>query len=95
MGNLFERLGQPPPTKPHSKEARQIERLLDWLINHWTKDTITARGIYNYGPYPLRNEKTATLNLAQILVERGWLVPVRPRQYRSREWKIGRPTPRS
>ena len=78
VGSLFERLdkGRPPPTEEVIKQPRgdsPIEKLLDWLVNHWAKDTITAREIYTHGPNSIRDKKT-TLGLAQILVERGWLV---------------------
>ena len=45
-------------------------------------------------PNPVRDKKT-TLSLAQILVERGWLIPMHPdfltgRRLRDKwEWKIG------
>ena len=94
---LFERLdrGRPPPTeevaKQPGRDSPSIEKLLDWLVNHWTKPTISAREIYTYGPNSIRNKKT-TLNLAQILVEQGWLVPMETRQYNIHEWKIVRRT---
>ena len=93
MGSLFEKLrGRPLPTEEAGKhdKSQSLERLLSWLVNNWAKDTITARQIRVYGPYPLRNETQATLDLAQGLVERGWLFPVAPRRHDSREWKIGR-----
>ena len=65
------------------------QKLLDWLVNHWAKDTITAREIYTHGPNSIRDKKT-TLGLAQILVERGWLVPVNTHQRNMRAWKIVR-----
>ena len=100
MVTLFERLdkGRPPPVegaiKQQSKGSPPIEKLLDWLVNHWTKTTVTAREIYTYGPNPVRDKKT-TLSLAQILVERGWLIPMHPdfltgrRRRDKSEWKIG------
>src|SRR5215467_13384380 len=68
---------KPEPTKQPRIKSPQIENLLDWLVNHWTKTTVTAREIYTYGPNPVRDKKT-TLSLAQILVERGWLIPMHP-----------------
>src|SRR6185436_19231661 len=73
--SLFERLDKgrlPRPTEEVIKQLRgdsPIEKLLDWLVNHWAKDTITAREIYTHGPNSIRDKKT-TLYLAQILVER-------------------------
>jgi len=94
VGSLFERLdkGRPRPTEELIKQLRGdslIEKLLDWLVNHWPKDTITAREIYTHGPNSIRDKKT-TLGLAQILVERGWLVPVNTHQHNMRAWKIVR-----
>jgi len=79
--------------QPHGGSP-PTETLLDWLVNYWAKPTITAREIYTWGPHALRDKKTA-LNLAQSLVERGWLVPLHPhlvtgrRRRDKREWKIG------
>src|SRR5262249_34403287 len=44
---------------------------------------------YTHGPNSIRDKKT-TLGLAQILVERGWLVPVNTHQHNMRAWKIVR-----
>jgi hypothetical protein len=94
VGSLFERLdkGRPRPTEEVIKQLRgdsPIEKLLDSLVNHWAKDTITAREIYTHGPNSIRDKKT-TSGLAQILVERGWLVPVNTHQHNMRAWKIAR-----
>ena len=100
MATLFERIdsGRPPPVEEAIKQQREgspsIEKLLDWLVNHWAKTTVTAREIYTYGPNHVRDKKT-TLSLAQILVERGWLIPMHPdfltgrRRRDKSEWKIG------
>ena len=91
MATLFERLERPPPTEEVSKHEKShlIERLLNWLVNNWTKDTITARQLRHYGPYPLRYEPKVVLDLAQGLVERGWISPIKPKRHDAREWKIG------
>jgi hypothetical protein len=93
MGNLFERLaqGRPPPTEEAIKQQYRgpppTEKLLDWLVNHWTKSTVTARDICIYGPHSSRDVKTA-LRLAQILVEQGWLIPLKARRRNMHEWQI-------
>jgi len=93
---------KPEPTKQPRINSPQIENLLDWLVNHWAKTTVTAREIYTYGPNSIRDKKT-TLSLAEVLVEHGWLIPTETHQrnkhhrflpgsnrcYR-REWKIVR-----
>jgi hypothetical protein len=97
--SLFERLDKarlPTPTEEVVKQVReeaQIEKLLDWIVNHWAKDTVTAREICIYGPNATRDKKT-TLRLVEILVEQGWLAPIETRRRDMREWKIIRsPTP--
>ena len=70
VGSLFERLdkGRPRPTEEVIKQLRgdsPIEKLLDWLVNHWAKDTITAREIYTHGPNSIRDKKT-TWGLAPV-----------------------------
>jgi hypothetical protein len=89
-----------PEIKQPRRSSPQIENLLDWLVNHWAKPTVTAREIYTYGPNSIRNKKT-TLSLTEVLVEDGWLIPTETHQrnkhhrfltgsnrcYR-REWKI-------
>jgi hypothetical protein len=92
--SLFERLDRGRP--PTEESSPPIERLLDWLVNHWARTTVTAREIYTYGPNSIRNKKT-TLSLAQILVERGRLVPIESKgpgrgRHDRREWKIVRAT---
>jgi hypothetical protein len=94
--SLFERLdkGRLPATEGVINRLRgdsPIEKLLDWLANRWPKDTVTARQIYTLGPYCIRNSKAA-VSLAQILVERGWLMPTETRQYNTHEWKVVRRT---
>ena len=100
MVSLFERLSanRPPAVGTTIQQPRRnpspIERLLDWLVNHWAKPTVTAREIYTFGPRSLRDKRTA-LSLAQTLVERGWLTPVDGHDRRDmHEWSIARkPTP--
>jgi hypothetical protein len=93
--SLFERLDKgrlPTPTEEVIKQLRgdsPIEKLLDWLVDHWAKDTVTAQEAYTYGPHSIRDKKT-TLRLAQILVEQGWLVPIKTRRRDMWEWQIVR-----
>ena len=78
-----------PIVAPTDYKSPPIERLLDWLVNHWTKPTITARDIRRYGPNPLRNRRSAT-HTAKILAEHGWLTPVATYRRDSHEWRIVR-----
>ena len=78
--SLFERLDKgrlPTPTEEVIKrlgEDSPIEKLRDWLVNYWAKETVTAQEAYTYGPHSIRDKKT-TLRLAQILVEQGMARP--------------------
>ena len=69
MVSLFERLSanRPPAAGTTIQQPRRnpspIERLLDWLVNHWAKPTITAREIYTFGraSFPPRQENNLEL----------------------------------
>jgi hypothetical protein len=76
-----------PIVPPTNYSSPLIERLLDWLINRWTKPSVRVRDICQFGPRPVRNRKTAT-TLAETLVEHGWLTPLNTHRYDKREWKI-------
>ena len=91
MADIFDRLarGRPPveePVKQPRGNYPQVERFLDWLVNRWTKPTVTARDICIYGPRP-RSLKTA-VSLAQTLVDRGWLARIETDRHDKREWRI-------
>jgi hypothetical protein len=92
MASLFERLdrGRPPPAEAASKQPhRSPPKLLDWLLTHWNKPTVTARDIYRVGPNSIRNRKSA-IDLAEILAKHGWLVPLKVRRRDMKEWQIVR-----
>jgi transposase len=76
-------------TRPNNPKSSPIEKLLDWLVNHWAKNTISAREIYTQGPNCVRNKKKA-LRLAGILVEHGWLIPIETSRRNKQEWQIVR-----
>jgi hypothetical protein len=76
-----------------SFDSPPIGKLLDWLVNDWSKPTVTAREAYSYGPRAIRDRETI-LSLALILVARGWLVPIPTRRRDMKEWQIVRgPSP--
>jgi len=92
MASLFERLdrGRPPPAEAASKQPhRSPPKLLDWLLTHWNKPTVTARDIYRVGPNSIRNRKSA-IDLAEILAKHGWLVPLKVHRRDMKEWQIVR-----
>jgi hypothetical protein len=87
MATLFERLGQPTPTKQPYRDATPDEKLLDWVMNYWTEDTLTVRDICALGPNPTRDRKKA-FDAAEALVKRGCLAPVKAHRRDSHEFKI-------
>jgi hypothetical protein len=76
-------------TQPLSPKYSPIEKLLDWLVNHRDGVTVTAREIYTYGPNCARDYETA-LHLTGILVEQGWLTPLRTNRRDKLAWEIFR-----
>jgi len=88
-----EKILRGPLLKPIVEEATPqstpAEKLLDWLINHWSEPTISVRIIHWRGPNCLRTRKDA-LAQAKILAERGWLSPLKSRQRNSKHWRIAR-----
>jgi hypothetical protein len=70
------------------RKDSQVEKTLDWLINHWNKPTITLREICRLGPSP-RNWESAA-RTAKTLVERGWLVRIETPRRDMRHWQIMR-----
>jgi hypothetical protein len=89
--SFFARYINDPPEKERREKQHPksppIEKLLNWLVNYWTKPTISARDIYTYGPHPIRNQESA-VDLAEILVRHGWLAPIKSRRRDMREWQI-------
>ena len=101
MTGLFDRLraGQPlltestsPPKEKVEQPLKNLELLLDWLMNRWTGDRITLREIQAFGPGPVR-DKNVALNLMQILSARGWATPLKPHRYDMTRWEIPRGPP--
>jgi len=78
---------EPKPVSEPSKDPAQ--RLLDWLINHWSKPGITAREIQQFGPRVIRDQKSVS-DATEILVRQGWLTPVETHRRDMREWQITR-----
>jgi hypothetical protein len=79
-----------PIVPPAGPQSSQIEKLLDWLVNHWPGPTVSARDIYRHGPCPLRDNRKSAIDLAEILVKNGWLTPIKSRRRDMREWRIAR-----
>jgi hypothetical protein len=65
-------------------------RLLHWAVNVWPGQTLTVRDVYRYGPHPIRNRESA-LNQTRLLVEAGWLEPIKKPRRRDRvEYRVAR-----
>jgi hypothetical protein len=101
VGNLFERLEQqrladepekerPPEIIPATNlKLLPVGRFLNWLLNSWDEPTISACEIYTYGPVSVRNPKEA-IHAAEILVQHGWLTPLRAHRHDRKLWLINR-----
>ena len=81
---------EPKPTK-ETQETSSAQKLLDWL-QRWNKPTITVRDVHIYGPRPLKGRKNVTA-AAEVLVQNGWLKPLKAHQYNMRKWQIVRKLP--
>ena len=66
------------------------QQLLNWLQHDWTAPTIRAREIYRHAPRPIRNRNSGAIGLAKMLVERGWLAPLKTRRRDVKAWQIMR-----
>jgi hypothetical protein len=83
------RRGPQPIIPPPHPRSRPNEKLLDFLVNHWPKPTISARDIGKYGPNATRDQKNV-IYLTKILVEYGWLIPIATRRRDMKKWQIVR-----
>jgi hypothetical protein len=82
------RMGPAAATIPLAgPKAHPTEKFLSWLLNEWTKPTIRLREICRHGPYVARDWEDA-MDLAETLVQRGWLVRLKTRRRDMREFQI-------
>jgi len=79
-----------PIVPPANYKSPTVEKCLDWLVNRWRKPAVRTRDFMRFGPPAARTRKSA-IAMAEILVENGWLVPLKtsPR-YDVHEWQIVR-----
>ena len=79
--DIFKRLsaGRPPSPGESAPLATPlpVRKLFDWLQHDWNQPTVCARDIYRHGPRPVREDRKTALEAAEILVRRGWLVPMK------------------
>jgi hypothetical protein len=90
--NIFERLAQGRPQQPTPEPMPQatspeVRKLLDWLQHDWDKPTLRTRDIIRHGPHCLNNKESA-LAAADILVRRGWLLPLKSPRRDVKVWQI-------
>ena len=103
MANLFKRLdeGRLRQTEEGIEQQRKSatissyelsseQKLLNWLQRCWTKSTVTARDIYAYGPYSIRDrrDRESMTDMAEILVKHGWLIPIKAWRRDMRKWQV-------
>jgi hypothetical protein len=62
------------------------EKLLNWIRSNVTDEVVGSRTILQRGPNPVREKKVLN-DVAQVLVERGWLLPLT-----ESEGRLGVPT---
>ena len=74
--SLKEERREPETTPPANLKLLPAGRLLHWLLNYWSKPTISAYEIYTYGPRPIKTSKEA-MSVAETLVRQGFLIPTR------------------
>ena len=97
--NLFERLTTMAPPAAEktqelvpNKKPEPAQRMLDWMIQRWPKDTICIGDVRQYGPGSLRDPKSI-IDAAEVLVRNGWLEPAESHRYDMRKWRIIRRSP--
>jgi hypothetical protein len=79
----------PAPIEPPPQATPPaIREMLDWLQHHWTKPTIRARDIYRYGPHRRTRGREGAIEIAENLVKRGWLIPLKAKRRDVKRWQI-------
>ena len=80
---------RPDRSKELDKHPRRELLLLDWLMNRWTKNSVTLRDVLVFGPGCVRDREVA-LSLMQTLVARRWVAEVKAHRYDMKRWGIAR-----
>ena len=84
---IFDRLNRARPAPPQ-KVQEPAQLLLNWLLK-WRRDTVKMNEILVYGPTVIRKKEYA-LNSTKVLVDHGWLIPIKTRRPDMLEWQIVR-----
>jgi len=85
------RMGPATTTIPAvGPKAPPTDKFLAWLLDYWTKPTISLREICRYAtPHAIRDWERA-MDLTETLVQRGWLVRRKTHRRDHRVWEIAR-----
>jgi hypothetical protein len=94
MAGLLEKLdARQTPARPVERIGQASKNrellLLDWLMNRWTKNSVTLRDVLVFGPGCVRDREVA-LSLMQTLVARRWVAEVKAHRYDMKRWGIAR-----
>src|SRR5262249_54299300 len=76
-----------PTSEIKQPQKDPAQKLLDWLLQHWTQSTVCMRDLYSYAPRSIRDEEIA-ISSAQTLVDCGWLVPLKAHRHDRQVWQI-------
>jgi hypothetical protein len=81
-------IDKPPQQEPTpSPTPLAAGMLLSWLQNNWTQPVINVRDICRFGPNPIR-DRESVIKMAEILVRRGFLTPMKPHRCDTKRWRI-------
>jgi hypothetical protein len=91
MASIFQRLAKTRPAPPVEEKTKpdHAQRMLDWLINKWTRESVSVSDLMTFGPRPRQNAEEA-LKLASILERQGWLTPKNTPRKDMQHWNIVR-----
>jgi hypothetical protein len=77
---------RPEPERTR-KPAPPPKLLLNWLQHNWGKPDISLRDLQVYGPYDIRDRKSA-IAYAETLESYGWLIEIRTHRRDRRVWRL-------
>ena len=77
---------KPEPTKEDQKLAA-AQTMLNWL-SRWDRSKISLRDVRLFGPRIIRDQKSAILEAAEILVQTKWLIPIELHPPGTYAWRI-------
>ena len=87
FAHLIDRPEEPVAAATPLAAPPEAGKLLGWIQNNWKGSTIRSRDIQRLGPRPVRGRDN-TLKMTEILVRRGYLVPMPVHRYDVKMWQI-------